>query len=68
MMTKNELIAEIINYKVKQGIKCADAFVHYVTIILPMLSIDDLEAILCLLEEKAHAQWAAEVEFEDVPY
>ena len=65
-MTKNELIAEIIILKVRQGYKDANAFVDYVTIILPMLGIDDLEAILCMLEEEVVAQM--EMEFEDVPY
>ena len=49
-MTKNETIALIIEHLVSQGYSDADKFVEYVTIILPMMSTEELQAELCCLE------------------
>ena len=49
-MTKNETIALIIEHIVNQGYKSSDAFVNYVTMILPMMSTEELQGELTLLE------------------
>ena len=51
MMTKNETLALIIEHLVMQGYSDADKFVNYVTMILPMMSTEELQAELCCLEE-----------------
>ena len=53
MLTKNETIALIIEHCVNQGYKSADDFVTYVTMILPMMSTNELQAELELIEETA---------------
>ena len=50
MMTKNETIALIIEHIVNQGYNDADKFVNYVTMILPMMSAEELEVELEDLE------------------
>mgnify|MGYP003345900815 CR=1 FL=1 len=50
MLTKNETIALIIEHIVNQGYKSSDAFVNYVTMILPMMSAEELQGELTLLE------------------
>lgn len=50
-MTKNETIALIIEHIVNQGYNDADKFVNYVTMILPMMSAEELETELELLED-----------------
>ena len=50
MLTKNETIALIIEHIVNQGYKSSDAFVNYVTMILPMMSAEELEVELEDLE------------------
>ena len=50
-MTKNETLALIIEHLVMQGYSDADKFVEYVTMILPMMSTEELIAELCCLEE-----------------
>ena len=49
-MTKNETIALIIESIVTTGYSNADAFVNYVTMILPMMSTEELQAELACLE------------------
>ena len=49
-MTKNETIALIIEHIVNQGYKSADDFVTYCTVILPMMSTEELQGELTLLE------------------
>jgi hypothetical protein len=44
MMTKNETIALIIESIVNEGYKSADDFVTYCTMILPMMSTEELQA------------------------
>ena len=51
MMTKNETIALIIENIVTIGYKDADAFVTYVTMILPQMTTEELIAELCCIEE-----------------
>lgn len=50
-MTKNETIALIIEHIVNQGYKSADDFVNYCTMILPMMSTEELQEQLACLEE-----------------
>lgn len=52
-MTKNETIALIIEHLVMQGYSDADKFVNYVTMILPMMSTEELESELEDLEINA---------------
>ena len=49
-MTKHETIALIIEHLVSQGYSDANKFVEYVTIILPMMSTEELIAELACLE------------------
>jgi len=49
-MTKNETIALIIEHLVMQGYSDADKFVNYCTMILPMMSTEELQAELYCLE------------------
>ena len=49
-MTKNETIALIIESIVSTGYSNADAFVNYVTMILPMMSTEELQGELACLE------------------
>jgi hypothetical protein len=49
-MSKNETLALIIEHLVSQGYSDADRFVNYVTMVLPMMSTEDLQAELSLLE------------------
>lgn len=51
MMTKNETLALIIEHLVMQGYSDADKFVNYCTMILPMMSTEELQAELACLEE-----------------
>ena len=51
MMTKNETIALIIESIVNEGYKSADDFVTYCTMILPMMSTEELQAELACLDE-----------------
>ena len=50
-MTKSETLALIIEHLVTIGYSDADKFVEYVTIILPMMSTEELQAELACLEE-----------------
>jgi len=50
MMTKNETIALIIESIVSTGYSDADKFVEYVTMILPMMSTEELQSELACLE------------------
>ena len=50
-MTKSETLALIIEHLVTIGYKDADKFVEYVTMILPMMSTEELQAELACLEE-----------------
>ena len=50
-MTKNETLALIIEHLVMQGYSDSDKFVEYVTMILPMMSTEELQAELSCLEE-----------------
>jgi len=50
-MTKNETLALIIEHIVMQGYKDADKFVEYVTMILPQMSTEELQAELACIEE-----------------
>jgi hypothetical protein len=50
-LTKNETIALIIEHIVNQGYNDADKFVNYCTMILPMMSAEELQAELACLEE-----------------
>ena len=50
-MTKNETIALIIENIVSIGYKDANKFVDYITMILPMMSTEELQAELACLEE-----------------
>ena len=50
-MTKNETIALIIEHIVMQGYSDADRFIEYITMILPQMSTEDLQAELACLEE-----------------
>jgi hypothetical protein len=52
-LTKNETIALIIESIVTTGYSDADAFVNYCTMILPMMSTEDLQCELELLEDNA---------------
>jgi hypothetical protein len=52
-LTKNETIALIIECLVTTGYSDADAFVEYITTILPMMSTEDLQCELKLLEDNA---------------
>ena len=52
-ITKNETIALIIEHLVMQGYSDADKFVNYVTMILPMMSTEELESELEDLEINA---------------
>ena len=67
-MTRNENIALIIEHIVNQGYDSSDKFVEFVTVVLPMMTDEDIEAELCLLEEKAYANMQDPFEFEDVPF
>jgi hypothetical protein len=49
-MTKNETIALIIEYLVSTGYSDPDKFVEYITMILPMMSTEELQAELACLE------------------
>jgi hypothetical protein len=49
-MTKNETIALIIESIVSTGYSDVDAFVNYCTMILPMMSTEELQAELACLE------------------
>jgi hypothetical protein len=49
-MTKNETLALIIENIVSTGYSDADKFVEYVTMILPMMSTEELQAELACLE------------------
>ena len=49
-MSKNETIALIIESIVNEGYKSADDFVTYCTMILPMMSTEELQAELACLE------------------
>jgi hypothetical protein len=49
-LTKNETIALIIESIVTTGYSDADAFVEYITMILPQMSTEDLQAELACLE------------------
>ena len=51
MVSKNETISLIIELLVSQGYSDVNRFVNYVTIILPMMSTEELQAELALLEE-----------------
>lgn len=50
-MTKNETIALIIESIVTIGYKDANKFVDYITMILPMMSTEELQAELACLDE-----------------
>ena len=50
-MTKNETIALIIENIVTIGYKDANKFVDYITMILPMMSTEELQAELACLDE-----------------
>lgn len=50
-MTKNETLALIIEHIVMQGYSDADKFVEYVTMILPQMSTEELQAELACIEE-----------------
>ena len=50
-MTKNETISLIIEHLVSQGYSDANRFVNYVTMILPQMSTEELQAELACLEE-----------------
>jgi hypothetical protein len=50
-MSKNETIALIIESIVSEGYSDANKFVEYVTMILPMMSTEELQAELACLEE-----------------
>ena len=50
-MTKNETIALIIECLVTTGYSDADAFVEYITMILPQMSTEELQAELACLDE-----------------
>jgi len=50
-MTKNETLALIIEIIVTIGYKDADKFVEYVTMILPMMSTEELQGELACIEE-----------------
>lgn len=52
-MTKNETIALIIEHIVMQGYSDANEFVTYCTMILPMMSTEELQSELACLEEMA---------------
>ena len=52
-ITKNETIALIIEHLVMQGYSDADKFVTFVTMILPMMSTEELESELEDLEINA---------------
>ena len=49
-MTRNETIALIIEQLVMRGYSDVDKFVNFCTIILPMMSTEDLQAQLESLE------------------
>lgn len=49
-LTKNETLALIIEHLVMQGYSDADAFVEYITMILPQMSTEELQAELACLE------------------
>lgn len=49
-MTKNETIALIIESIVSEGYSDSDKFVEYVTMILPQMSTEELQAELSCLE------------------
>ena len=49
-MTKNETIALIIENIVEHGYSDADEFVTYCTMVLPMMSTEELKAELACLE------------------
>ena len=49
-LTKNDYIALIIEHIVNQGYKSSDDFVNYITMVLPMMSTEDLAAELAALE------------------
>ena len=51
MMNKNETLALIIEHLVMQGYSDADKFVNYCTMILPMMSMEELQGELSKLEE-----------------
>jgi len=50
-MTKNETIALIIESIVTIGYKDASRFVEYVTMILPQMSTEELQAELACIDE-----------------
>ena len=50
-LTKNETIALIIESIVSTGYSDSDKFVEYVTMILPMMSTEELQAELACLDE-----------------
>ena len=49
-LSKNDYIALIVEHIVNQGYKSSDDFVNYCTMILPMMSTEELENELTLLE------------------
>lgn len=49
-LTRNDYIALIIEHIVNQGYKSSDSFVDYITMVLPMMSTEDLAAELEELE------------------
>jgi hypothetical protein len=49
-LTKNETIALIIENIVTTGYSDADKFIEYITMILPMMSTEELKAELACLE------------------
>jgi hypothetical protein len=49
-LSKNDYIAQIIENIVTHGYKDANKFVEYVTMILPMMSTEELQAELACLE------------------
>lgn len=51
VLTKNDYIALIIEHIVNQGYKSSDEFVNFCTMILPMMSTEDLQTELESLEE-----------------
>ena len=52
-LTKNDYIALIVEHIVNQGYKSSDDFVNYITMILPMMSAEELENELEDLEINA---------------
>jgi hypothetical protein len=50
-LSKNDYIAQIIENIVTHGYKDANKFVEYVTMILPQMSTEELQAELACLDE-----------------